>query len=613
MPATKVFSKKSVREFYPTITQTFVHRIRKSGDKKAFHVKKGTQWHAHTWNDFYKMVREIAAGLLDLGIQPQNTIAILAQTRIEWAACDMAIMGAKAVTVPIYSSNTAEDSLYILDHCDATCIIVEDLKQLEKVTSIRSQLTKLKHVILIDGQSDQALTLSKLREAGQNYLKKQSTDVIEHNLMTIQPTDIFTICYTSGTTGAPKGVVLTHENLMSVVTDVDRAVGSELSEADSTLSFLPISHIFGKVESMITYHFGWQVYYAESVEKILINLAEVGPTILVAVPRVFEKAYSKIKSSLEDASPLKMKLFSWAMGVGKRYYQAIWDKESPTIADTIQYQIAKRLVFDKVYQKFGGRIRYCIAGGAPLSKEVGEFMRILGLTILEGYGLTETCAPVTLNTPNAIQFGTIGKPLPEVQLRIAEDGEILIKSKKVFREYYKNEDATRSVLSDDGWFRTGDIGVIDNDGFVKITDRKKDIIVTSGGKNIAPQKIENLLKAASRFISQVIVSGDRRNYLTALVVLEKDEVIKFAKSQNILFSEYPELLKHQKVLSLVQSVFDQVNKRLASFETVKRFKLLSNEFTIDSGELTPSLKVKRKFCTEKYGREIDSMYNQPAL
>lgn len=602
-------SKK--RQNFPTITQAFLNRARTQPNVEAFFTKEGTQWKSVTWKDFFENVKAISNGLVELGVKPGESVCLISNTRIEWATCDMAILGARNVTVPVYASNTPEETAYIVNHCDARFVFVEDAKQLEKILSVRDKLPKIEKIIPFSviansqlAENKDILSLAALRELGR---RSNDQDRFERNLMAVRPSDTLTICYTSGTTGVPKGVVLTFDSLASELEDIDKMLGDVVTDQDVILSFLPVSHIFGKVESMAAYHFGWKTYYAESIEKLLLNMAEVRPTLQFAVPRVFEKAYNRIKASIDESSQTKRKLFDWAMTAGRAYYGKIWAGQKPTLTEKAQYILAEKLVLKKVYERFGGRTRYCIAGGAPLPREIGEFMKIVGITILEGYGLTETTAAVTVNTPSEMKYGSIGKPLPEVAIKIADDGEILIKSRKVFKEYFKNQDATREVLTSEGWFHTGDIGIIDEDGFVKITDRKKDLIVTSGGKNVAPQKIENLAKT-HKYISQFVAHGDKRNYLTALVVLEKDEVVKFAKEHDILFSEYCELIKHPKIQALVQKILDQVNGQLASFESIKRFKILPNEFTIETGELTPSLKIRRKFCNEKYKNELDSMY-----
>ena len=606
----------SPRTLFPTITQAFLNRVDTQPQREAFFKKQGAHYQGLTWKDYYTNVRSLSLGLINLGINPGDRICIIANTRLEWAATDMAILGARAITVPIYASNTAEDCAFIINHCEARIVFVEDDKQLNKIRAIRKDLPKVEKIVIFDplaspqlASETDVISLSALRELGRRENPQRSgasADIFRENLQAAKPEDIFTICYTSGTTGQPKGVVLTFDALTSIAEDVDKVIGNHVTEKDILLSFLPFSHIFGKVESMMTYHFGWQVYYAESIEKLFTNIDEVKPTLLFAVPRIFEKAYSRIKGAADEGSPLKKTLFHWASTAARTYYEKIWNHQPPSLLETLQFEAAKRLVLCKVYAKFGGRIRYCIAGGAPLPMEIAKFMQTIGITILEGYGLTETCAPVTLNTPDAYKFGTIGKPLPEAAIKIAADGEILVKSRKVFREYYKNPEATAEAIVN-GWFHTGDIGLIDNEGFVKITDRKKDLIITSGGKNVAPQKIENLMKTF-KHISQVVVIGDKRNYLAALLVLEKDEAVKFAKENNILFSEYTDLIKHEKIKKLVQGIIDEVNTHLAPYETVKRFRILTQEFAIDTGELTPSLKVKRRFVTQKYQSVIDEIY-----
>lgn len=599
-------------QVFPTITQAFLHRVRTNPDVATFHYKEGAQWVPVTLKEFYDNARLISLGLMHLGSRAGENISLLSNTRIEWAASDMAILGTRGITVPVYASLTADECAYIINHCEARFLFVEDNKQLEKVLSVRHKIPKVEKIIVFNltasaslVQDESILSLVALRELGR---RADQGERFDQNLMALQPDDVFTICYTSGTTGVPKGVVLTFESLTSVIADVDTVFNTWVGEDDTLLSFLPLSHIFGKVESMATYHFGWKIYYAESIEKILLNMAEVHPTILFAVPRIFEKAYNRIKASADESSSAKKALFNWAMRVGHAYYDKVWTHQKPTLGERLEYEAAKKLVFKKVYDRFGGRLKFCVAGGAPLPKEIGEFMRIVGITVVEGYGLTETCAPIAVNTRDAIKFGAVGRPLPEVSIKIADDGEILVKSRKNFREYYKNAEATREVLDNDGWLHTGDIGNIDDDGFLKITDRKKDLIVTSGGKNIAPQKIENLAKT-NKFINQIVVHGDQRHYLTALIVLEKEEAIKYAKEHMILFSEYGELVKHSKIQALIQKSIDDLNRQLPGFESIKKFKILPNEFTVETGEITPSLKIKRRLVTQKYKAELDSMYD----
>jgi long-chain acyl-CoA synthetase len=458
--------------------------------------------------------------------------------------------------------------------------------------------------------SKNVMTLQALKELGKREEAKEPSR-FDTNLSAAKPDDLITICYTSGTTGMPKGVMLTHDNVMSVLEDAVTTVGRYMTpKHEIILSFLPFSHIFGKVESLAIYTFGWRQVFAENLDKLMVNIAEVKPTLIFSVPRIFEKAYARIHSTVDTVPAVKKKLFYWACEVGRNYYSAIWEKRRPELKDWAQYQVAKRLVFRKIMQRFGGQLEFAVCGGAPLPKEIGEFFQIVGIQILEGYGLTETCAPVAVNTPDDLRFGVVGRPLPEVIMKAAEDGEILIKSRKVFKAYYKMPEETAQVMQD-GWFHTGDIGHIDSAGYLHITDRKKDLIVTSGGKNIAPQKIENIAKT-QKLVSEFVVHGDRRNYLTALVTLDRDQIVQYANEHQILFSEYSELIKNPKILSLVQKIIDDVNRQLASFETVKKFVVLPNDFSVENGEITPSLKVKRSLINKRYKTELDSMYGDSA-
>ena len=612
--------------FEKTFGEAFLRRVQLSPNAIGFQFKVpgSSTWKGVSFKDFYSDCRLVSFGLMGLGIRPKDRVAILSNTRFEWSLCDMAIIGAQAVTVPIYASNTPDDVAFILEHSEARVAFVENEKQLkkliEKKVSDPSRLKNLEKIIVFEPQamrvvqtaeaySKDTMTLDALREWGKREEVKNPGKFDGH-LKEALPTDVITICYTSGTTGVPKGVVLDHGNLMSVVTDCAQALLHELRpEKEVILSFLPFSHIFGKAESLAIYVFGWRQAYAESLDRLMDNFKEIKPTLFFSVPRIFEKAYNRISSTVEGAKPAQKVLFNWALKVGRTYWEAKWNQKPPSVRNLVEYQLAKKLIFQKVAQGFGGNLRFAISGGAPLSREIGEFFQIVGVAILEGYGLTETSSAVSLNIPGQVQFGTVGKPLSDVSFKIAEDGEILIQSRKVFKSYYKMPEETAQVLSN-GWFKTGDIGHIAPDGVLHVTDRKKDLIVTSAGKNIAPQKLENMA-IAQKLFTQFVVHGDRRNYLTALITLDRDSVIVYANQQNILFSEYGELIKHPKILGLVQKLVNEMNQKLASFETVKKFVILPNEFTIETGELTPSLKIKRNFVTKKYQAELDSMYDEP--
>ncbi|MGZ3707495.1 MAG: AMP-dependent synthetase/ligase [Bdellovibrionota bacterium] len=605
----------------PTLSETFLERVKATPDAVGYQYKTDGQWKQASFKQFYQECRILSFGLMGLGAKSGEKTVILSNSRYEWSLSDLAILGAGSVTVPIYASNTPEDVIYILNHCEAKIAFVEDAKQLQKILEKRLEnpkiLPHLQKIVVYESSamalasahqdaSKDVITLQALRELGRREEAKTPTR-FDENLMAAKPADLITICYTSGTTGVPKGVEVTQDNLMSVLEDCVAVLGKHIRpEHEVTVSFLPFSHILAKVESLANHTFGWRQAYAENLDKLMVNIGEVRPTLIFSVPRIFEKAYGRIHAMLDSGSPVKKKLFAWALEAGRRYYTPIWAGKNPGPREIMEYSVARTLVFNKVAQRFGGRLRFAVCGGAPLPREIGEFFQIVGIKILEGYGLTETCAPVAINTPDEPRFGTVGRPLPEVMVKIAEDGEILLKSRKVFRGYYKMPSETAEVLQD-SWFHSGDIGYIDNQGFVHITDRKKDLIVTSGGKNVAPQKIENLARS-QKLITQFVVHGDRRHYLTALVTLDKDQVILFANENHILFSEYSELVRHPKILSLVQKLIDDVNRQLASFETIKKFVILPNEFTVETGELTPSLKVRRNIVNKRFKTELDSMY-----
>lgn len=596
-----------------TLSETFLERLKTTPKAPAFQYKDG-EWRTITYGEFHKECRLVSFGLMGLGIQPGDRVAILSNTRYEWALCDMAILGAKGVTVPIYASNTASDAAYILNDSGARVVIVESAMQLEKLAEKRGELKTVEKIVVMESAGMQSaaakpdtLSLQALRELGRRE-ETTKTEAFEKNLMSARPDEWVTICYTSGTTGIPKGAILTQDNFASVMEDASVVIGREIKpEAEVIVSFLPYSHIFGKVEHVLGYTFGWKVAYAENLDRLVANLAEIRPTVIFAVPRIFEKAYTRIQNMLLEGSGVKQKLFDWALAVGRRYHSALWENRRPSAADLAQYLIADRLVFSKIQARFGGRMKFAVSGGAPLPREIGEFFEIAGLQLLEGYGLTETTGPTNVNLPGASKLGTVGRPLPDVSIKIAEDGEILIKSRKIFAGYFNKPEATKNVHRD-GWYYTGDIGYIDKEGYLKITDRKKDIIVTSGGKNVAPQKIENLAKS-QKFVNQFVVHGDRRPYLSALLTLDKDQVIQYANEHQILFSAYSELVKHPKIQGLIQKrVIDPINQQLASYETVKKFIILDEEFTVEKGEITPSLKIRRGIIEKKYQAELDRMY-----
>lgn len=593
-----------------TLAECFLSRADLNPDKTALMQKVRGKWENTSWRKYKEEVQFIALGLRRLGLHKGDCVGILSTTRREWAFADLGIICSGLVTVPIYSSSTADDAQYILNDAPCKALFVENRSQLEKIKKFKHQIPSLKHVITIEDcdhkESFPIKSLREIKKLGEEEFRHDK-NAFERIAYEVLPHDIITIVYTSGTTGVPKGVELTSEQFVSIIKDCSEAI--DFNENDVILSFLPAAHIVARAgDQMGTIGFGLTCAYAESIEKLSENIEEIRPTFMICVPRIYEKVYAKILSSIQESSPLKQKIFNWSMKTGIERSKIIESRLEPSPILRAKYLIADKLVFSKIRAKFGGRLKFFISGGAPLSSDIARFFHAADLLILEGWGLTETTGPVTLNREKFYKFGTVGLPLKDVQIKIADDGEILIKSKKVFIGYHNKELETEDALKD-GWFKTGDIGEIDKDGFVKITDRKKDLIVTAGGKNVAPQKIENLLKT-SRFISQVLVHGDRRKYLSALITINMDPVKQFAKDNNISFNSDNELRRNPLIHELVEGEIKKINQLLASFETIKRFSILDKDFSIEEGELTPSLKVKRHFCEKRYSDILNKMYTE---
>lgn len=567
------------------------------------YCRKG-QWRHYTWPQYFSIAEKLAAGLDHFGIKQGDRVAIASNTRWEWAAFDMAVLGLGAITVPIYHSASKEDFQFILQNSEANCLILENKVQLRAWKECSDCCPNIKTVILLEGETDQEgiLSFSEMLTQGQEVIVDRPEFFIRENNKR-EETDTATILYTSGTTGTPKGVVLTHSQINSEIQDVFGVLG--LTSEDVSLSFLPFAHILGRMELWGHIYQQFTMCYAQGIEKIVDNIKEIRPTFLVAVPRIFEKIYAASLTQAES-NRSKYKVFSWARSIGKQISNNIMNHKPSSLALVAQYEIAKKAVFNEINKRLGGRIRVAFSGGAPLSAEIAEFFHGLGILILEGYGLTETTGAICVNTPFDFQFGTVGKPLGDVKIKLDKDGEILVKSQKVMIGYYKNEEANQNVFTN-GFFRTGDIGEWTSSGHLKITDRKKDLIKTAGGKYVAPQKLEGLFKD-NRYISHTLIHGDKRKYIVALFTLNFLAIEEYAKSKNISYQNREALSQDPRVRSLIRSFVAQANTQLASFETIKNFAILPKDFNIDSGELTPSLKVKRKVCDQRYKEILDRLY-----
>jgi long-chain acyl-CoA synthetase len=587
-----------------TISQVFAEARNKPATSVAFRYSDGTKWHDISWPDYYRMAEKLAAALASIGVKRGDRVAIMSNTRYQWAVGDMAILGMGCVTVPIYQNSTPEDVAFIINNSNAVVALAEDDGQIQKLRRLGSKIPSLKNIVSFTAVNDaDAFQWDSFLKKGEDFLKSQPS-FFQDECHKSKTSDMATIVYTSGTTGQPKGVVLMHSCIASECQDIETLL--DLGEKDTTLTFLPFAHIFGRVELWANVYIGWKIGFAESIDRIAANLVEIKPTFMMAVPRIFEKIYTKILSQVDEGSAAKKKIFHWAVSVGSEVSKCKREKKSIPLPLLLQYKVAYKLVFSKINAKLGGNIRFLVSGGAPLAKEIAEFFHAAGILVCEGYGLTETCAAVAVNTPYKYRFGTVGNTLGEVQVKIAEDGEILIKSRKNFKEYFLNPEATQEVFTGE-WFHTGDIGEVDGDGFLKITDRKKDLIKTAGGKMIAPQKIENVLKT-NKFISQVVIYGDKMKYLVALVTLNPEELQKFAQTHGLEQGNSQDLVKNSKVQEAVREIIREKNGVLASYETIKNFAILPGDFSIENGELTPSMKVKRKFLSQKYENVIRDLY-----
>ncbi|HSS02321.1 MAG TPA: long-chain fatty acid--CoA ligase, partial [Kofleriaceae bacterium] len=594
-----------------SIAQLLARRVLDTPDREAYRYPVGDQWRSMTWRQTGERIKAIAAGLLSLGLDREDRVGILCNTRVEWLLADLGIMAGGGATTTVYPSSTAEESAYILADSETRYAIVEDDSQLKKLVDHRAELPKLAKVVLIDGAPTDRLggwvmTLPELEAAGAAHLAKDPR-AVDDVVAGTKGEHLATLIYTSGTTGKPKGVRLLHEcwAYCADAIEATRLWGAD----DVQYLWLPMSHSFGKVLMAGHIASGSVTAVDGRIPKLVPNLAVVRPTIMAAVPRIFEKVYNKILEGAKQGSPIKQKIFQWAVSVGKQGSALRQQGKQPGGLLAVKLKLAERLVFSKIKTTFGGRVRYFISGSAPLSREIAEFFHACGILILEGYGLTETSAASFVNRPTRFAFGSVGIPVPGTEVKLApEDGEILLRSPGVMNGYHNLPDQTAEALTADGWLRTGDIGELDGDGVLRITDRKKDMIKTSGGKYIAPQAIEGKLKAHCPYISQVIVHGDKRNFVTALVTLDEETTMQWAKGNGMNGKPYGEVVKTDEVKKLLSPYFDQVNKTLAKYETVKQFAILPRDLSVEDGELTPSLKVKRKVVEKKYAGLLDKMY-----
>ncbi|HEX8157523.1 MAG TPA: long-chain fatty acid--CoA ligase [Solirubrobacteraceae bacterium] len=569
----------------------------------ALRYPESDAWRQMSYADLGQAVREVTRGLIGLGVQPGDRVAILSNTRAEWTLADFGAMCAGAVVVPVYQTNSAEECQYVLAHSGATAIFCEDEQQIAKLTEIRETLPGLRHVIRFVGESQGALTLQRLRELGDSV----PTDAVEQRVQAIAENDVASIVYTSGTTGPPKGCMLTHGNLCHTIDKVCQRMSMQPGEEVCYL-FLPLAHVLARIVALFAIDAGGELaYWRRDPRKIIEDVALIKPTHLPSVPRVFEKIYTAANAKAKEAGGAKAKLFGWAVGVGGQVRERERRGGRPGLILKAQHTLADKLVLSKVRALFGGRIKVAITGAAPIDKEILSFFQAAGVFVMEGYGMTETSAVHTLNTVAEHHLGTVGRPLPGFDVRIAQDGEVLMRGANIFSGYFNDEEATSEALVD-GWLHSGDLGELDGDGYLRITGRKKDLIITSSGKNISPSNIESTI-AQSRWISQAVVYGDRRPYLTALLTLDPDQAEALAAKVGASDPDPAALAKHEGVRAELQSTVDEANRRFARIAQVKRFTILERDLSQEHEELTPTLKVKRNVVYERYGDRFAALYD----
>ena len=601
----------------PSVGTLLFEAVERWGPRIAMRRRREPlQWSVLTWTELGQQVRSVAAGLLSMGVERGDRVALLSATRIEWSILDHAILYVGAVTVPIYHSATAAQAAHVLRDSGASVLVVETRAFLEKVQEALADIEGLRRVVVIEVMDlrtlDKGLLLDELTRDGRRFLREREGE-LEASAVGVRSSDLATIVYTSGTTGRPKGVSLTHANLLAAVDAMDGML--DVGVDDTTVLCLPLSHIYARVAVFGALSHGFCIAYAQRVDLLGEVLKEVRPTFFFGVPRIYERIYHEVVKGYRDLPPLLQTLVRDGVNAAREARGLPLSQERPpprfalgrVLADRLRAQVAQRAVFEPVKEALGGRVRFCVSGGAPLNDDVAGFFRVAGIEILEGYGLTETCGAATVNPLTENRLGTVGRPLPGVRVRIAPDGEVLLKGSVVFQGYHGLDDETALVLDPDGWLHTGDVGRLDEAGYLIITDRKKDLIITSGAKNVAPQRVEAALRT-SPYVDDAMVFGDRRPFLVALLALDVEEISRFARSLGLPTDDWMALLRDPRIQQLVDAEVERCNGRLARFERVKRYRVLQRSLSIEGGELTPTLKIRRDEIAGRHQPLIDGMY-----
>ncbi|MCO4763953.1 MAG: long-chain fatty acid--CoA ligase [Myxococcales bacterium] len=593
---------------FRSVAHLFRNRVESTPDLEAFSFRSNNDWESINWQQVDERVSPIAAGLRSFGIEDEQRVAVICTTRIEWLLIDIGINVAGAATTTLYPSCTAADCAFIVSDSASRIVFAENDEQVAKLQSVREEMPSVRHIINIDGAASDdgwVITIADLEARGAAWIAKHDKGLAEVQAR-LTPQHLCTLIYTSGTTGRPKGVELLHDCWLYTGEAIEST--GLMGNDDRQFLWLPLSHSFGKMLETLAIYIGVPTSVDGDIPRIVDNLATVQPTFMAAAPRIFEKVYNKVVSGAQQQGGVKLMIFRWALKVGKQVSKELQAGRTPTGTIGLQYKLADRLVFSKLRELFGGRMRFFISGSAPLNRDIAEFFHAAGLLILEGYGLTESSAASFVNLPMHNEFGTVGQPLPGTQVKIADDGEILFTSRGIMRGYYNQPEKTAETLIDGRWLATGDIGEITATGHLRITDRKKDLIKTSGGKYVAPQALEGQFKAFCPYVSQILVHGNERNFCSALITMEPDAISAWADKNGMGDKSYAELAREPEVIALFQHCVSRLNDGLARFETIKRFALLEADFAIETGELTPSLKVKRKAVEAKYSDLLDSFY-----
>jgi long-chain acyl-CoA synthetase len=607
---TEAVNGKTSEKSFDSLAALFLAQADRYRDKVLYRFSQAGQWHSLTWTEALIQVREMAQGLISLGVGRGDRVVIFSSNRVEWHLADWADICIGALSVPIYASSSRSQAAQIIGHADPVVILVDSLQRLANLDFSRLTLGQLKAIVVLEDDdaklsslATNILSLEALRQMGRSYQKRHA-GVFESIAQSLRPEDDLTIIYTSGTTGAPKGVLTTHAHYLFTIKAVDKAIPT--NDQDVTMHFLPTSHSLGRLEHFMAVAKGWTAGIARSIETIMSDLQVIRPTVMFSVPRIYENAHSRIRLRLGRQLAWRRRIFYWGLSLGKERIEAQAHGVAVGWSRSLAFHIVDRMVFARVRASFGGRLRLAICGGAPLSPDIAAFFRALGIVLLEGYGLTETSTVSHVNRPGRVKLGTVGLPLEGTDCRIAEDGEILLRGPNIFKSYFRDLMATEDAIDLEGWFHSGDVGMIDEAGFLRVTDRKKDLIVTSGGKKIAPQKLENLLKA-DPLIQQALIVGHGQPHLTALVSLDRKQVFELAEQSGVKLDR-ENFLSHPWVQGQVREILLRTNNALAPYEAIRSFHILERDFTVEDEELTPTLKPRRHIIAQRYRYLIEDLY-----